>query len=50
MNPENPKGSKLASAAVIAIVGITLYWTFTYSGPYRYLAELEITWHAPSVL
>jgi hypothetical protein len=42
MNPENPKGSKLASAAVVGIVGVTLYWTFTYSGPYRYLAELQI--------
>jgi hypothetical protein len=43
MNPENPKNSKLASVAVVGI-GVTLYWTFTYSGPYRYLAELEIKW------
>ena len=26
------------------MVGITLYWTFTYSGPYRYLAELQLKW------
>jgi hypothetical protein len=26
------------------MVGVTLYWTFTYSGPYRYLAELQIKW------
>ena len=30
--------------AVAATVGITLYWTFTYSGPYRYLAELQVKW------
>ena len=44
MNPEAPKTSKLVTAAVIAMVGITLYWTFTYSGPYRYLAELQVRW------
>lgn len=44
MNPENPKNSKLAPVAVAAIVGITLYWAFTYSGPYRYLAELQVKW------
>ena len=32
------------TAAVVAMVGITLYWTFTYSGPYRYLAELQVKW------
>ena len=44
MNPETPKTSKLAAVAVAAMVGITLYWTFTYSGPYRYLAELQVRW------
>ena len=44
MNPEAPKNSKLASMAVAAMVVITLYWTFTYSGPYRYLAELQVKW------
>jgi len=42
MNPEAPKNSKLAAIAVLPMVGITLYWTFTYSGPYRYLAELQV--------
>ena len=32
------------AAAVFAMVGVTLYWTFTYSGPYRYLAELQLKW------
>ena len=44
MNPEAPKNSKLMAIAVTAMVGITLYWTFTYSGPYRYLAELQVKW------
>lgn len=44
MNPETPKNNKLAAVAVAAMVGITLYWTFTYSGPYRYLAELQVKW------
>ena len=44
MNPETPKNSKVMAAAVFAFVGITLYWTFTYSGPYRYLAELQLKW------
>ena len=44
MNPETPKTNKFVTAAVIAMVGITLYWTFTYSGPYRYLAELQVKW------
>jgi hypothetical protein len=44
MNPGNPTNSKLVSLAALGMVGITLYWTFTYSGPYRYLAELQIKW------
>jgi hypothetical protein len=44
MNPEAPKNSKLAAIAVLPMVGITLYWTFTYSGPYRYLAESQVKW------
>lgn len=44
MNPETPKNSKVMAVAVFAAVGITLYWAFTYSGPYRYLAELQLKW------
>lgn len=44
MNPEAPKNSRLAAIAVAVMVGFTLYWAFTYSGPYRYLAELQIKW------
>jgi hypothetical protein len=44
MNPETPKNSRVAAVAMAAMVGTTLYWTFTYSGPYRYLAELQVKW------
>lgn len=44
MNPETPKNSKVMAVAVFVMVGITLYWAFTYSGPYRYLAELQLKW------
>src|SRR5215467_15991382 len=44
MNPEAPKYNKLAAISMMAMVGITLYWTLTYSGPYRYLAELQVKW------
>lgn len=44
MNPGTPKNNKVAAVAVVASVGITLYWAFTYSGPYRYLAELQLKW------
>ena len=44
MNPETPNNNKVMSVVVFAMVGITLYWTFTYSGPYRYLAELQVKW------
>jgi hypothetical protein len=30
----------------LAILGVTFYWTFTYSGPYRSLAELQLKWFA----
>ena len=44
MNPEARKTSKFGAVAAVATLGITLYWTFTYTGPYRYLAELQIKW------
>lgn len=44
MNPVTPKNSKVMAVAMFAAVGITLYWAFTYSGPYRYLAELQLKW------
>lgn len=44
MNPATPRTSKLAAVAIIPLAGITLYWAFTYSGPYRYLAELQLKW------
>src|SRR5215469_3194365 len=44
MNPETAKTNKFVTAAVMVMAGITLYWAFTYSGPYRYLAELQIKW------
>lgn len=44
MNPETPKNTKLAAVAMIPLAGISLYWAVTYSGPYRYLAELQLKW------
>ncbi len=32
------------SVLIAAIMGVSFYWLFTYSGPYRYLAELQIQW------
>ncbi len=37
-------GKLLALALGLASVGITFYWMFTYSGPYRTLAELQLKW------
>jgi hypothetical protein len=39
-----PQHGKWVALLALPIVGITLYWMFTYSGPYRYLAELELKW------
>jgi hypothetical protein len=44
MNPANKKSSKAGMALALAMAGLTLYWCFTYSGPYRYLAELQLKW------
>jgi hypothetical protein len=39
------KMGKLLALALGAVpLGISFYWMFTYSGPYRYLAELEQKW------
>lgn len=32
------------SLLIAAVMGISFYWMFTYSGPYRYLAEQQIKW------
>lgn len=32
------------SLLIAAVMGVSFYWMFTYSGPYRYLAELQIKW------
>lgn len=44
MNPVKSQDSKMATLAALAFTGVTLYWMFTYSGPYRYLAELQLKW------
>jgi len=33
-----PQHGKWVALVGLAIMGITVYWMFTYSGPYRYLA------------
>ncbi|HYL87097.1 MAG TPA: hypothetical protein VE263_22940 [Candidatus Angelobacter sp.] len=44
MNPANQRINKIGLLLVAIMVGPTLYWGFTYSGPYRYLAELQLKW------
>jgi hypothetical protein len=44
MNPTKNQIGKIGTAFLLASVGVTLYWGFTYSGPYRYLAELQLKW------
>jgi hypothetical protein len=44
MNPVQSKNSKVMTVVALALVCISLYWTFTYTGPYRYLAELQLKW------
>jgi hypothetical protein len=39
-----PRSRKWLALLGLASFGITLYWMFTYSGPYRHLAELELKW------
>jgi hypothetical protein len=46
------KMDKPGIAFTVACVGLTLYWMFTYSGPYRYLAELQMKlfdWYVPKL-
>ena len=44
MNPVKNQNNKAGLTLAAAMVALTLYWTFTYSGPYRYLAELQLKW------
>ena len=38
------QNSKALVPAALAILGVCFYWNFTYSGPYRYLAEWQLKW------
>src|SRR6266581_4073390 len=42
MNPVKNQNNKAGLTLAAAMVALTLYWAFTYSGPYRYLAELQL--------
>jgi hypothetical protein len=44
MNPVPSKSGKIWSIVALAMVAVTLYWSFTYTGPYRTLAELQLKW------
>ena len=44
MIPANKQFSKRGLLYVVIMAGPALYWGFTYSGPYRYLAELQLKW------
>jgi hypothetical protein len=39
-----PQNTKWLALVGLPSFGITFYWMFTYSGPYRYLAEWELKW------
>ena len=48
----NKVNDKTAIAVSVLGVGASLYWMFTYSGPYRYLAELQLKlfgWYVPKL-
>jgi hypothetical protein len=38
------QNSKVLVPVGLAILGVCFYWDFTYSGPYRYLAEWQLKW------
>lgn len=43
---------KTGTIFMVASVGLSLYWMITYSGPYRYLAELQLKllgWYVPKI-
>jgi hypothetical protein len=42
MNPEKLLNNKKDLVLGLAVIGLSLYWMFTYSGPYRYLAEFQL--------
>jgi len=44
MSPNSLLNSKKGTLFVVGATGISMYWMFTYSGPYRYLAELQLKW------
>jgi hypothetical protein len=41
---KKPQSGKWVALVGLAIISATFYWMFTYSGPYRYLAELQLKW------
>ncbi len=46
--PANAPGQKsmnpAAIVAIVLLVGLAFYFMFTYSGPYQWIAELELRW------
>jgi hypothetical protein len=44
MDSDKLRVSKPVISLMVVLAAVTCYWMFTYSGPYRYLAELEIKW------
>jgi hypothetical protein len=39
-----PQNAKWLALLGLVMLGMTFYWSITYSGPYRYLAEWELKW------
>src|SRR5881392_3763159 len=43
--PAKPQGlTPIGWAGLIAMMGLTFYFMFTYTGPFEWLAELQLKW------
>jgi hypothetical protein len=44
LSANSKANDKLAIGSTVVGVALSLYWMFTFSGPYRFLAELQTKW------
>ena len=43
-NPMDKEMNPLAVVGVFALLGLSFYFMFTYTGPFQWLAELQLKW------
>ena len=43
-HPPQQQSLKVLGPGGLGLLGVCIYWMFSYSGPYRYLAELQLKW------